>query len=200
MKLFMSEASPFVRKVRLAAAERGLFHQLEPVIVNPHDRGAELLAVNPLSKIPTLVADDGSIHCDSFAICLYLDTIGAAPPVFPLQPSVDIGILQRHVLANGIADIAVARRVEVLRPAEAARAEAMERHRQTIIRALDRCEATVSAFCEGPMLDAITLAAALSYLDFRFPEDNWRDGRPRLMEWFSGYENRPAMEMTHYPT
>lgn len=167
--------------------------------MNPHDRGADLLAVNPLSKIPALVADDGSLHCDSFAICVYLDSIGDAPPVLPLQSPDFFGILQRHVLANGLAEACVARRVESLRPAEAARADAMERQRQTAARGLDRCQDQLGAFGSGPTIDCLTLASALGYLDFRFPDDAWRDGRPALAEWYASYSERPAMQKTAYP-
>ncbi len=48
----MNDASPFARKVRVAAAERGLDRGIELVRLNPHERGAELVAANPLSKVP----------------------------------------------------------------------------------------------------------------------------------------------------
>ncbi|MCA6289269.1 MAG: glutathione S-transferase N-terminal domain-containing protein, partial [Phenylobacterium sp.] len=61
MKLLLSPASPYARKVWLAAAELGLADRIEtlnasasPVAENP-----ELSALNPLGKIPVLVTDDG---------------------------------------------------------------------------------------------------------------------------------------------
>ena len=41
----------------------------------PH---AELMQDNPLSKIPTLVLDDGTVIYDSPVICEYLDTLRTA--------------------------------------------------------------------------------------------------------------------------
>ena len=42
-----------------------------------------LLAYNPLSKVPTLITDDGMSLYDSPVICEYLDSLGSAPKLFP---------------------------------------------------------------------------------------------------------------------
>ena len=197
MKLFMVGASPYARKVLVFATERGLRERIELAIANPHERPPELIDANPLSKVPTLIADDGSVHADSLAICLYLDTLGEAPPLAPLKGPDRWTVMQGHVLANGILDAAVARRVESLRAAEPDRLTAMDRQHKTIARVLDRVEAAES-FGSDPRLDTITLACALSYLDFRFAEDRWRDGRPRLADWHAHFEDRPSMQQTRF--
>ena len=198
MKLFMVKASPYARKVRVAAAERGLHDRLELVIANPHDRPPELVAANPLSKVPTLIADDGSVHADSFAICLYLDTVGDRSPVVPIKGPNRWPVLQRHALAHGIMDCSVTRRLESLRATEPDREAWMDRQLQTTIRVLDRFEESVEALGNDASLDAITLACALSYLDFRFASDHWRDARPRLTSWHARFEQRPSMQMTPF--
>ena len=197
VKLFMVGASPYARKVLVFASERGLRDRIEPAIANPHERPPELVEANPLSKVPTLIADDGSVHVDSLAICLYLDTLGDAPPLAPLQGPDRWPVLQGHALANGIMDAAVTRRVESLRAAEPDRLGGMERQHQTIARVLDRVE-TTDRFGNDPRLDTITLACALSYLDFRFAGDRWRDGRPRLADWHARFEERPSMQLTKF--
>ena len=198
MKLFMVRASPYARKVLVAAAERGLQDRLEPVVANPHERPPELVAANPLSKVPTLIADDGSVHVDSFAICLYLDTLGDGPSLMPLDGPDRWPVLQRHALAHGVMDCSVTRRMESLRAREPDRAAWMDRQLQTTRRVLDRFEATLDALRDGASLDAITLACALSYLDFRFPDDAWRDRRPRLSAWHARFEQRPSMQSTPF--
>ena len=46
----------------------------------PH---AELMKDNPLSKIPTLVLEDGTVLYDLPVICEYLDSLDGAPKLFP---------------------------------------------------------------------------------------------------------------------
>ena len=198
MQLFKVGASPYARKVRVSAAERGLGGQIEPVIANPHTRPENLVSANPLSKVPTLIADDGSVHIDSFAICLYLDTLGDEPPLVPERGRNRWAVVQRHALAHGVMDCSVIRRLESQRAREPDRIAWIERQHQTTCRVLDRFEATLDSFAGDVALDTITLACALSYLDFRFPEDAWRDRRPRLAQWHAAFERRPSMQTTRF--
>jgi glutathione S-transferase len=198
MKLYMVGASPYARKVLVLAGERGLRDRILPVIANPHIRPAELVAANPLSKVPTLVADDGSVHIDSLAICLYLDSLGEHPPLVDADGPERWRVLQRHALANGVIDCAVSRRMEGQLTPEPDRLAWMERQAQTAARVLDRFEETVAEIRDRVALDTITLACALSYLDFRFPGDGWRAKRPALTAWHAEFEKRPSMQATQY--
>jgi glutathione S-transferase len=194
----MVGASPYARKVLVVAAERGLTDQISREIANPHTRPQELVTANPLSKVPTLIADDGTVHIDSLAICFYLDSLGDSPPLVPLTGQDRWPVLQRHALAHGIMDCSVTRRVESQRAAEPDRTAWMDRQFQTTCRVLDRFEASIDSFGTGVALDTITLACALSYLDFRFPADAWRTRRPRLDAWHRSFEKRPSMQLTQY--
>lgn len=198
MKLFMVNASPYARKVRVLAAERGIDDRIELVFANPHERPEALVAANPLSKVPTLVGDDGSIYIDSLAICFYLDTVGNAPPLVPLEGPDRWPVTQRHALAQGIIDCSVIRRMESLRASEPDRLAWMERQQDTTARTLDRFEDTLDGFADTIALDTITLACALSYIDFRFPNEGWRVNRPRLARWHAGFEGRPSMQLTKF--
>lgn len=193
----MVGASPYARKVRAAAAERGIQDRIEPVMANPHQRPDALVAANPLSKVPTLIADDGAVHIDSFAICLYLDTIGDAPPLMPLNGANPWGALQRYMLAKGVMDCSVSRRMDSQRAQEPDRVASMKKQAETTGRALDRFEATI-ANLDAVGLDTLALACALSYLDFRFPQDGWREGRPQLAAWHARFEERPSMQTTRF--
>lgn len=195
MQLYMVGASPYARKVRAAAEQLGLSDRFEIIIANPHHRPPELVAKNPLSKIPTLVDADGHAHCDSYAICEYLDAQTDAFDLIPAtgQPRQEVQF--RHSLAHGIMECAVIRRLESLRATEKDRAAWMKRQSLTIGRVLDWFE--VDASLDGPStLDRLTLGAALGFLDFRFPEDAWRENRPRLAKWFETYEQTPPMAKT----
>lgn len=61
MKLFCNATSPFARKVRVALHEMGLAERVEEIITDPFAAAPppELLAANPLSRIPTLITDEG---------------------------------------------------------------------------------------------------------------------------------------------
>ena len=61
MKLAYSPASPYVRKVTACAIARGIDAKIERWKVGTTDPA--LLDFNPLSKVPTLVTDDGAALC-----------------------------------------------------------------------------------------------------------------------------------------
>ena len=196
MKLYMVGASPYARKVRAVAVTLGLADRIDIVIANPHERPAELVAQNPLSKVPTLVTDDGEAIIDSLSICEYLAALADGQQVIPFTPGpARRRILHRHALAHGVMDCGVIRRVESLKTPEPDRLAWMERQKATIFRVLDWFEALGDL--DGPMtLDRLTLAAALGFLDFRFPGDGWREGRPRLTAWQDAAETLPALATT----
>ncbi|MGY9106315.1 MAG: glutathione S-transferase N-terminal domain-containing protein [Alphaproteobacteria bacterium] len=75
MKLFYSPASPFVRKVRVVAIEKGLDDRIDLFASERDKRLAELSPVNPIMKVPTLIDDEGEAWFDSAVICDYLDSL-----------------------------------------------------------------------------------------------------------------------------
>lgn len=196
MRLFMVGPSPFARKVLAAAVEHALFERIAQVPMNPHQLPPELIALNPLSKVPTLVAEDGTVLCDSTAICLYFDEIGQGPALLPAAGPSRWGVLNRHALAQGILDAAVLRRVEGWRAPEPDRLDSIARQTAVCRRTLDHFEAEAAALGDGFTLDLLTLACALGFLDFRFPADHWREGRPRLAAWFERIADRPSLQRT----
>ena len=42
----------------------------------------------------------------------------------------------------------------------------------------------------------LTIGCALGYLDFRFPELDWRTAHPRAAAWFAVFNQMPAMQAT----
>ncbi len=102
MKLHWSLRSPFVRKVMIVAHERRLVDRLDcmrtvAAMTKPH---AGLMKDNPLSKIPTLVLDDGTALYDSPVICEYLDALDGQPQLFPLERSA-AGFRAQRAAARG---------------------------------------------------------------------------------------------------
>ena len=109
MKLHYSSASPYVRKVMAVAIARGLDGRIEKIATNPHVSPPELLADNPLSKVPALVTDDGLALFDSPVICEYLDSLGDAPALFPPAGRARWVALRLQAIGDGILDAAVSR-------------------------------------------------------------------------------------------
>ena len=83
MKLCFSPTSPYVRKVMACAITREIDDRIEQITTNANDSPPEFVAINPLSKVPALVTDDGVALFDSPVICEYLDSFGEALPMFP---------------------------------------------------------------------------------------------------------------------
>jgi glutathione S-transferase len=83
MKLFCTLTSPYSRKVRIAALEKGVMNQVEVVIAPPAENSADLHAANPLGKVPALITDDGLAIYDSPVICEYLDGLSDLNKLYP---------------------------------------------------------------------------------------------------------------------
>lgn len=200
MKLLYSPASPYARKVLVLAHETGVFPQLEVAAAgaSPTAPSAQVAAHNPLGKIPALVLDDGTALYDSRVICEYLDGLSTGTRLFPEAPA-RWDALTRQALADGSLDAALLARYErALRP-DALRWDAWEAGQTAkIASALDRIELLVA---DMPVLDIGTVAigCALGYLDFRFPDLAWRDGRPATAAWYAVFGARPSMAATAPP-
>lgn len=197
MQLFYSATSPFVRKVTICAILRGLDGRIENHNSNPHVSPADLLAANPLSKVPCLVTDDGVGLFDSPVICEYLDGIGDAAPLFPPAGPGRIAALLMQALGDGMMDAAVARRGQVALPQDDGRKAFDQRQKDAVARSLALLE---SAPPEGlGDIGAITVVCALGYLDFRFGAEPWREAHPKLAAWYAGILAEPAVAQTAPP-
>ena len=111
MKLFHVNWSPFVRKVMIAAIERNIEKQIELIEANIGfaDRTlkiieSELTNYNPSGRVPTLITDNGESIYDSTVIVHYLDTIGKAPPIVPINNQDKIRALKLDALVQEVID------------------------------------------------------------------------------------------------
>jgi glutathione S-transferase len=194
MKLFYSAASPFARKVVACAIARELVEHIERIPTNAQQSLPELLAVNPLSKVPALLTSDGVAIFDSPVICEYLDTREGTLPLFPSHGGPRWRALILQALGDGIMDAAVLRRAESQRPEDAARSANMDRQKA----AIDRSLAVLEAELPHQTIDigTITIGCALGYLDFRFEHEPWRRAHPELAAWYAEFSQNPCMTQT----
>lgn len=200
MKLHHNPASPFVRMVRLTAYELGLSDGIELVhtgVFLPVEEHEAVAADNPLGKIPTLITDHGHALHDSRVICEYLVHHAGDKTLLPDEPVSRFRILTTQSTALGLADAGVSLRYETaLRPEERRWPQWIERQTARINSALDALDATAEEHLAGVDLGTIAVAAVLGYLDFRWPDWGWRDGRAGLSAFYEPFARRPAMQAT----
>jgi glutathione S-transferase len=197
MKLHWSPRSPFVRKVMVVVHELGLADRITCVrtvaaTTKPH---AELMQDNPLSKIPTLMLDDGMVIYDSPVICEYLDGLDGAPKLHPAEPKARLAALRRQALGDGFLDMLVLLRDERMRAhsSDLHKASAAVR-KAAVLNSLDREADSLAATPFG--IGHIAIGCALSYLDFRYADENWRKGHPRIANWHATFAARPSVHAT----
>ena len=102
MKLYGSHRSPYVQKVRVFIREKGIpcdFLDVRPA-------SAEVVALNPLSQIPTLELDNGSGIFDSTVIVDYIDGAWPERPLIPQAFAERIDVRRWEALCDGMADSA----------------------------------------------------------------------------------------------
>jgi glutathione S-transferase len=197
MKLHWSPRSPFVRKVMVVAHECGVAGRITCVrtvaaMTKPH---AELMRDNPLSKIPTLVLDDGTVIYDSPVICEYLDALDGAPKLHPAEPRARLAALRRQALGDGFLDLLVHLRDERMRvhPSDAHTSSAAVR-KAAVLQSLDRDAAALAAAPFG--IGHIAVGCALSYLDFRYADEDWRKDHAAIADWHATFAARPSVRAT----
>lgn len=197
MKLYYSSTSPFVRKVNIFAMECGLDGHIEWVKTNPWQAEAGLTADNPLSKIPTLITDDGEVIYDSRVICEYLDTLHAGRKLIPKLVDEHWPVLRLQVLADGILDAGILRFMEAKRPQEQQSTDWDDLQNKAIVRGLDELERTIEDWSQAPLnIGIISVGCLLGWLDFRFASEDWRANRPGLRQWFEIFSKRYSMLQT----
>ena len=197
MKLIYSGTSPFVRKVSVLLLETGLDNQVEreTVAITPMNPGEVVPGLNPLGKVPCLIADDGAAMFDSRVITRYLDTLHEGAKLYP-EGAVLWPVLTLEAVADGMTDAAVLMIYERLLRTEAQKSpEWVEAQWQKISRALVYLEAQVSVL-EPMNMASIAVGSVLGYLDFRQDDRQWRKIAPKLAAWEAEFAKRPSMQAT----
>ncbi len=189
--------SPFVRKVRIAAAVLELDDRIEVRAADTSDPGDSLRSQNPLGKIPALVLENGEVLYDSAVIVEYLDWLAGGAKIIPGDPALRFRSLTRQALADGIMEAAVLLRYESLWREPEKRSERWVAHQS------DKISRALAAFETSPPEElsdvaTIALACALGYLDLRL-EGAWRAAHPRLVAWLDLFSAAtPSFEATRF--
>jgi len=195
MKLYITVPSPFSRKVRIVAHEKGLADRIEEISVDPYANAPELLATNPVVQVPTLIAEDGLPLTDSPVIAEYLDMIGSGPRLLPADGVERLRVKRLETLANATLEMGVKLVLEKRRP-EAERSPSwISRWTFNMGRSLDALEAAAPS-AEDFDMGVLSAGITVSWVSFRHPDYDWKTGRPNLVALQAALEQRPSFQAT----
>ena len=195
MKLYITTPSPYARKCRIVARERGLADQVQEVVVDLYGAAPELAAVAPIDQVPALIARDGLPITDSPLICEYLDGLGDGPWLIPMAGPERLAVRRIETLGQGALEMGVKWVLEKRRPESEQSPSWMARWRDRLGRSLDALEAA-DLSAERLDIGVITAGCVLTWTDFRHPEFDWRAGRPKLVALQAALEARPSFAAT----
>ena len=199
-QLLYAPTSPFVRKVMVCAHLAGVADDIEWLesAAHPIRRDERIAAHNPLAKVPALILPDGDALYDSRVICEFIAFIGGNSHLFPASGPRRWQALTQQALGDGLLDAALLARYETTaRPAGMQWPAWRESQLVKVQACLDDIERQAPGLALAePTIGEVTLACALGYLDFRFPDLGWREAHPRAARWFAGISALPALQAT----
>jgi glutathione S-transferase len=197
MILRSSPASPFGRKVRIAAAVLGLADKIDVRETDLNNPADSIRVQNPIGKIPALILDDGEALYDSRVILDYLDHLAGGGRIVPREPKARFAVLRMQALCDGILDASLLLVYEGrYRPVEMKVQDWVDRQADKVTRGLAALEAAPPVLTSIPDVGQITLACLLGYRDLRFG-GAWRADHPKLVAWLDKFAGQvPAFAQT----
>lgn len=199
MKLLGDLVSPFFRMCLVTAHEVGLGTKVQRVEarVTPVSVNAELTALSPIGKVPVLVTDHNHPIYDSRVIMEYLCHVSGNKTLIPDDGVKRFRVLTLTALGQAIAEAGVAYRYETaVRPQGLQWREWLDRQGLRVTAEFDDLEKSWSKDLAEITAGSLAVAVALSYIDFRIPDWQWRKDRPKLQAFHEAFSARPSMQAT----
>jgi glutathione S-transferase len=201
MRLYASLTSPFARKVRVVLAEKRIDVELK--VDNPWSEDSKIPQYNPLGKVPVLELDDGSTLYDSCVIVDYLDTITPVGRLIPETTRQRVAVKRWEALGDGVCEAAANIFLERKRPKQQQSPDWIHRQYAKVRTGLKSLSQDLGEknYCTGDAynLSDIATGCALFYLDFRFPDIQWREDYPNLTRLAEKLGKRPSFADTVPP-
>jgi len=198
MKLIGSHTSPFARKARIVLAEKKIDYEFE--LDNPWLPDAKAARHNPLGKVPVLVLDDGGTLFDSRVIVEFLDNVSPILRLIPAENRERIEVRRWEALADGVIDAAVLARLENQREPKLRSAAWIERQMGKVATGLAAMDADLGEklWCAGTgyTLADIAVGTCLGWLDFRFPQLDWKTKHANLARQLAKLSERQSFADT----
>jgi len=201
MKLTFSPASPFARKVRIAAIELGLIDKIEfvPATVAPGTANDEYSKITPLKKLPVLILNDGDVILDSIVIVEYLNEL-AGGRLIPGYGPRRWQVKTDHSLINGMLDSMLLCRYEkMVRPQGLQWQAWSDDHWNRAWTGMARFENRPDVLNAPLDIAQISLVCVLGYADFRFADCGWRKAFPKLDAFHQKMLERPSVKISVPP-
>ena len=197
MILLSAPASPFGRKIKIAAALLGLSDKITIEVTDTSKAEGPLRTQNPLGKIPTLMLEDGAALFDSRVILEYLDHLAGGGKILPRDSKARFAALRLQALCDGILDALLLQVYEKrYRPEAIWHQPWLDYQAEKVTRAMDTLEKNPPRIDALPDVGQITLACALGYQDLRF-DGRWRPNYPALVQWLDRFAAQvPAFAAT----
>jgi glutathione S-transferase len=202
MKLAFTPASPFARKVRIAAIELGLIDRIEffPASVAPGTPNEEYSKINPQKKLPALITDDGDIIIDSYVIVEYLDELAGGGKLIPASGRTRWQVKSDHSLLQATLDSMLLCRYErMVRPQGLQWQAWSDDHWNRAWSTMARFEKQPDVLSRPLDIVQIALACVLGYADFRFTDCGWRKAYPNLDAFNARMLERPSINISVPP-
>jgi glutathione S-transferase len=197
MILRTAPASPFGRKVRIAASVLGLDGDIQIERADTMDPADTVRRQNALGKIPVLITEDNASLFDSRVILEYLDHRAGGDRIIPANPQARFAALTLQALCDGLMDASLLEVYEGRwRSSDRHEPKWLEHQAGKVMRALAVLESAPPSLAGPPHVGQIALACALGYRDLRF-DGGWRAGHPRLVSWLDDFAAAvPAFDAT----
>jgi glutathione S-transferase len=202
MKLTYSPASPFARKVRIAAIETGLIDKIEfvPTAVAPGQPNDEYSRIHPLKKLPVLILDNGDVVVDSYVIVEYLDELAGGGKLIPLSGPDRWKVKSDHSLLQGMLDSMLLCRYErMVRPQGLQWQAWSDDHWNRVWNGMARFEQKADVLSRPLDIVQIALVCVLGYADFRFADCGWRKAYPKLDAFHERMLTIPSVKVSVPP-
>jgi glutathione S-transferase len=201
MKLTFSPASPFARKVRIAAIELGLIDKIElvPSAVAPGTANEDYQRITPLKKLPVLILGNGDVILDSYVIVEYLNELAGGSLIPDYGPN-RWKVKSDHALLQGMLDAMLLCRYEgMVRPQEMRWKAWSDDHWHRAWSGMAQFDKRDDVL-NGPFTIAqIGLVCVLGYADFRFADCGWRKAYPKLDAFNKRMLERPSVKISVPP-
>ena len=195
MKCYVTNNSPYARKVRVVAFETGLYDVVEWKTITREERG-DINDFNPLGKVPVAAMGTGDIVCDSPVICAYLDSLSSTVDLIPKSDPERWQTLTLEALGDGLGDTVIVISQEKQRQSEKYSQEIVDRQTAKIKSTLSVLDSAAIDFKDPPLLGEIAVACAMGYMEFRDIVPEWSGTYVNLAKWYDDILERESFRRT----
>ncbi len=211
MELYSIDWSPWVRKVRIAAIERGIDSSIKLITANigfedktlKKFKDNNITKVNPSGRVPTLITDDGQSIYDSTVIVHYLDSIGNETPIIPEENKKKINCLIINALVDEIIDSLRHLSIENRREEHTRLPDWLEALDKKVRRGIEVIESNIT-FLSSPNTKVLNLADISAIILIgtirRNPSSPYNIFSDELNDWFKEMNNRGSVSETIPPS